>query len=40
MHILTDNQFVTFLVTTPCLILAAGFAAGQWLFRDLLTHAE
>ncbi|WP_281931519.1 hypothetical protein [Methylocystis iwaonis] len=40
MQILSDNQLVTLLVASPCLLLTAGFAAGQWLFRDLLTHAE
>lgn len=40
MHILTDNQLVTLLVASPCLILVTGFAAGKWLFRDILAHAE
>lgn len=40
MHLLTDNQFVTFLVASPCLVLAASFAAGNWFFRERLAHAE
>lgn len=40
MHILTDNQFITLLVASPCLILVAGFAVGKWFFREVLAHAE
>ena len=40
MHILTDDQFIALLVASPCLILVAGFAAGQCFFREALAHAE
>lgn len=40
MHILTENQFVTLIVASPCIIFAAAFAAGNWFFRELIAHAE
>ncbi len=40
MLFLTENQFVTLIVASPCLTFAAAFSAGSWLFRDLIAHAE
>lgn len=39
-QLLTEAQSITLLVATPCLIVAAAFAAGAWLFRGVLAPAE
>jgi hypothetical protein len=36
MHILTDAQLATLLLASPFLLLAAAFAAGGYLARNIL----